>query len=303
MAIQARTRVPSAAANGKNGHTLISDVKFRQLYALALKLRLLAQGSNGHGQAARALAGREAVLAGVAADLRSDDRVLLRESGLLSETLGSVWPVARAEAGAGGFSERMIQAVSGAAADRMQQKRRVSVIFCDERVDEQVFLEARRIANAARLPVLFVEDGQDAANGRPAARNGHAPFEEIAIPVDAQDVIAMYRVAHESISRAREGTGPTRIQCVSWPLAGKAASGRRANEAASADAVEHLEAWLEARGLPAQDWRREIAAEFSNGTHGRHEPAGQSRPSSSFGVDEASDSSRQGGNSPETIHA
>jgi hypothetical protein len=68
--------------------------------------------------------------------------------------------------------------------------------------------------------------------------------------VDAHDVIAMYRVAHESIARAREGGGPTRIVCLEAPLA----AGH------TADAVADLEGWLIARGLPAHEWRQEILA-------------------------------------------
>ncbi len=61
----------------------------------------------------------------------------------------------------------------------------------------------------------------------------------------------MYRAAHESIERARDGSGPTHIVAVDWQLgAGK--------KRVAADAVEHLEEWLMARGLPAQEWRKEI---------------------------------------------
>ena len=286
MAIQSRTRVPSAAANGRHGHTLISDTKFRQLYALALKLRLLAQGGNGHGEAARALAGREAALAGVAADLRASDRVLVRETPLLAEALGVVWPAALTPTESGGYTQRLIEAVSGAAADQMQHNHRVTVIFCDEFVDRKVFVEARRIANAARLPVLFVEDRREGKEAPPEPREDKPPLpgsrdEEIAIPVDAQDVVAIYRVAHESIARAREGTGSTRIECVSWK---PAVSRRKPLQAESTDAVEHLESWLEARGLPAQNWRRQIVAEFR---HRMQEPDGASRPSTLDGTESA----------------
>jgi hypothetical protein len=78
MVDQARTRVPSAAANGKMGHSLISDKKFRQLYELALKLQMLAKRGNGSGRNGGWLRGREAVFAGVAADLRPDDVVVRR---------------------------------------------------------------------------------------------------------------------------------------------------------------------------------------------------------------------------------
>lgn len=39
------------------------------------------------------------------------------------------------------------------------------------------------------------------------------------IPVDRNDSMAMYRVAHEAIERARIGYGPTLVDCVEWPFA------------------------------------------------------------------------------------
>jgi TPP-dependent pyruvate/acetoin dehydrogenase alpha subunit len=81
------------------------------------------------------------------------------------------------------------------------------------------------------------------------------------IPVDTQDVVAMYRVAHESIARAREGGGPTRIVGVRWAVTVRGRKGASV-KAESEDAVTRLEQWLTARGLPAQEWRREIVAEF-----------------------------------------
>jgi TPP-dependent pyruvate/acetoin dehydrogenase alpha subunit len=40
------------------------------------------------------------------------------------------------------------------------------------------------------------------------------PVRPAAIPVDAGDAVAVYRVAHESIEKARRGAGPSLIECV-----------------------------------------------------------------------------------------
>ncbi len=116
MAIQASSRVPSAAANGKHGHTLISDAKFRQLYELTLRLRLGVQQANGHGHA---LAGREAALAAVSSELRTGD------------TLVADHPVPTAihltETSAP-FAERVIAALARATADRLKKNERVTVV-------------------------------------------------------------------------------------------------------------------------------------------------------------------------------
>jgi hypothetical protein len=103
-----------------------------------------------------------------------------------------------------------------------------------------------------------VEQGADSAPSRRSAPKPQPALDLMCIPVDAHDVIAIYRVAHESITRARQGNGPTRILCHTLANAG----------AESSNAVAKLEAWLMARGLPAQQWRQQIEANIqtSNST-------------------------------------
>lgn len=251
MAIQVTSGVPSAAANGKHGHTLISDEKFRQLYALTVKMRHHAQVS---GTALNLPCGHEAALAGVAADLRREDVVVCAPGvhsadGLVRE-LNVVTPLDA------GFEDRVMAAMAGAVTARMKKSGGTSVIFAAQGGPEgaEVLREARAIAWDARLPVLFVEcandQPDDGAAGKSSGRHAAMPL----IPVDAEDVVAIYRVAHESIARAREGSGPTCIRCVRWNVPER--------DLHSGDAVEHLERWLAGRGLPAQAWRREIAAEI-----------------------------------------
>jgi pyruvate dehydrogenase E1 component alpha subunit len=259
MASEARNRVLSAAANGKNGHSLINEAKFRQLYELALKLQMVGKRAHGDGRGLAWLRGREAALAGVAADLRDDDGLVAEPAASMAEILagGAAFRMERRS-----FEERVIETLSRAVGDRMRKTGRISVIFSSGAQARGILREARAMASAARLPVLFVEDGLKAEAERPSPRrnrkNAPAASEYPTIPVDTQDVVAMYRVAHESIARAREGGGPTHIVGVRWKVK---ASGRT-RIGASEDAVVHLERWLMARGLPAQEWRQEIVAEF-----------------------------------------
>jgi hypothetical protein len=220
----------SRDASGKHGHTLISDAKFRRLYALALER---AQDASGEALSA--------AMAGVAADLRGDDAVITQERGAKSD-----------------FRERVIAALSGAAADRLRKNERLTVIVCAGPGNDPILGEAHQLADEAKLAVLFVEDWRRVENGG-ATKKASVPLPQRigampVIPVDAEDVIAIYRVAHESIARAREGSGPTRMQCTRWPVASPSDN--------TVGAVGHLEQWLEARGLPAQAWRREILAEL-----------------------------------------
>ncbi|HTV15700.1 MAG TPA: thiamine pyrophosphate-dependent enzyme [Acidobacteriaceae bacterium] len=255
MAPEAKIAVPSAAANGKNGHTLISDAKFRQLYALAVKLHLMAEGGD------LLTGGHEAALAGVVADLRDNDVLVAHGEPRIAALLHGGVPKAqngKGSASASSLNERVIEATGRAVADRMRKNGRVTVIYLPSLEAAAVLDESKRLAERARLPVLFVEE---APEWRTPARKSHANGAADsawmpAIPVDADDVVAMYRVAHESIARAREGSGPTRILCVPDPEADVQTRQRSANAAAS------LEHWLAARGLPAQEWRQQIAVEL-----------------------------------------
>jgi pyruvate dehydrogenase E1 component alpha subunit len=264
MATEARNQVLPAAVNGKNGHSLIDDAKFRQLYELALKLQMVGRRANGHGRGLKWLRGREAALAGVAADLREDDGLVAEPAASIAEILAGIAPF-RTERRS--FEERVVETLSNAVGDRMRKTGRISVVFFSGVQARGILREARAMASAARLPVLFVEDGLKAEAERPSPRRkgkNAAASEYPTIPVDTQDVVAMYRVAHESIARARDGGGPTHIVGVRWKLK----AGRRNRMAASEDAVVHLERWLMARGLPAQEWRQEIVAEFAERSSG-----------------------------------
>lgn len=252
MATEAGTRVASATAHGKNGHSLISDAKFRQLYELALRMQRA-------GQREKRLRGREAAMAGVAADLRDDDVVV-------AEYAASVADIARGHVamrmGRRSFEQRVIEALSDAVGDRMRKTGRITAIFFAGPESSQVMQEARTLAIAAKLPVMLVEHLSTQRQRDASKKSGKAAaLEYPSIPVDTQDVIAMYRVAHESIERARDGGGPTHLVSVRWqPAVAKGRSRRAKTE--NQDAVKHLEEWLTARGLPAREWHRDLLAEF-----------------------------------------
>lgn len=78
-----------------------------------------------------------------------------------------------------------------------------------------------RLAARRKLPLVLV-----ALNGafqHESSRNTPDAYELHRfprIPVDGNDPIAIYRVAHEGVDRARIGYGPTLVDCVEWPFPG-----------------------------------------------------------------------------------
>ena len=67
------------------------------------------------------------------------------------------------------------------------------------------------------------------------------------IPVDGDDVIALYRVTQEAMTRARRGGGPTLIDCKPWLLGGKQ------------DPVRKLEEALTRRGIATAPLQKKVA--------------------------------------------
>ena len=76
------------------------------------------------------------------------------------------------------------------------------------------------------------------------------------IAVDAEDAVAIYRVAQESIGRARAGGGPALIDCVPFAIEGEVGKRKTAD-----DAIAGLERSMLQRGVCTRAWLdREVRA-------------------------------------------
>jgi len=64
--------------------------------------------------------------------------------------------------------------------------------------------------------------------------------------VDADDAVALYRVAQEAIARARIGGGAALMECVPFRVEG--------SKHQKADAIEELERYMLARGVTTKRW-------------------------------------------------
>jgi TPP-dependent pyruvate/acetoin dehydrogenase alpha subunit len=74
--------------------------------------------------------------------------------------------------------------------------------------------------------------------------------------VDGHDAVAVYRVAHEAIDRARRNRGATLIECASFRV--KGLRGKHA------DAVANIERYLRGKGMLKRGMKSEIEAGFAN---------------------------------------
>lgn len=109
--------------------------------------------------------------------------------------------------------------------------------------------EVLTLAAKLNLPIIFVVLPEtDSKDSRPTnlcvkARSAGVP----GIPVDANDAVALYRVAQESIGRARGGDGAVLIECIPYRT-----QGQRNNEID--DPIVYMKNFMTARKVCSNEW-------------------------------------------------
>ena len=269
MPTKLKGRTTPAAVAGKNGYSLISSKKFRQMYAALLQCELLEERLgglllNGTGSAI-------AAAVGLTLDLEREDTIVLSPrtlgaglvKGVPVSTLTNHASAALSNGAAFTFGEvnafkppsssasvHAGLATGAALAYKMAKNRGIAMAFIEGGAAAlKECREALELASKHKLPVLYVvQTGLDRSDEKLLARLA-ALFP--VITVDAHDVVAIYRVAQESIARARDG-GPTLIVCVP-----------SASDGAPANAVSNLEKYLSGKKLFEGSWKEEALAQMS----------------------------------------
>jgi pyruvate dehydrogenase E1 component alpha subunit len=172
----------------------------------------------------------------------------------------------------------MLPVATGAAlAFRIRDERRVAVGWFGEGASARGDChEAMNFAGTRRLPVVFVCDNNQWAYSTPthleyavehiADRAQAYGFEGVV--VDGTDVLAVYREAKRAIEKAREGEGPTLIECLTLRMEGHAVHddafyvpGEMFEEWAKRDPLERFRDWLRENASLADAEEEELAAD------------------------------------------
>ena len=167
-------------------------------------------------------------------------------------------------------------AVGCALAFRIREERRVAVGWFGEgsaaRGDAH---EAMNLAGVRRLPVVFICDNNQWAYSTPthlgfatqhiADRAEGYGFEGVV--VDGTDMLAVYREAKRAIEKAREGGGPTLIECMTLRMEGHAVHDDAFyvpkdmfERWAANDPIERFRSWLREHADLADEQEDEISA-------------------------------------------
>jgi Dehydrogenase E1 component len=232
---------------------LISDQRLRHLYVTLLACRALRRHQR---KRAAGLVASEALVAGTVTHLENDDQLMTangdpwaalarghsRRQAVSTRLLPGMMPLIASA------PSRFAVAAGYALARRAQdaQTSQIILVFSGPGVATlDPFADALAVAASHKLGILFVVE-------TPAGRDvsGPAYTDKLGlpgIPVDGNDVIALYRVAQEAVTRARRGGGPTLIDCKPWPFSDKA------------DPVRKLEETLAHRGIATSVLKQQAA--------------------------------------------
>jgi pyruvate dehydrogenase E1 component alpha subunit len=197
-------------------------------------------------------AGQEAIAVGVCANLREDDYITSTHRGhghciakgaqlnrVMAEILGKKTGYCKGKGGSmhiADFSVGMLGAtavvgaglpIAAGAGLSIKLKKTDQVVACffgDGASNQGTFHEAINMASIWNLPVLFVCENNLYAMGTHQTRV--MAIENIAdrataygipgVAVDGNNVLAVYKAAHEAVDRARKGEGPTLIECKTY---------------------------------------------------------------------------------------
>src|SRR5213079_2130603 len=103
----------------------------------------------------------------------------------------------------------------------------VVMAYCgDGATSEGDFHEALNFAGVWHVPLVLVVQNNQWAISVPIKKQTHSrtlaqkalAYGLPGIQVDGNDVLAVYTAAREAVERAREGNGPTLIECVTYRL-------------------------------------------------------------------------------------
>lgn len=268
---------------------LVPNKKLRQIYTAMVHARLLDEhiGKMQRRTKARrrlaSISGEEACRVATAIELRQGDLVsdtqisatvdLLFGATLTSLLRGIAAVISEPSAGAeipspAAISGRRLPWIDGAeirlnmalgAAFTLKTQRQNNIVMAyayQGELPKRIWKQVLALAATQNLPIIFVILPETSSKGEATnictrARSAGMP----GIPVDANDAVALYRVAQESMGRSRGGDGPVLIECISCT-----AAGQRRTE--TNDPILHMKKFLTGRNIATEDWANHAGDAF-----------------------------------------
>jgi pyruvate dehydrogenase E1 component alpha subunit len=256
-------------ANG-NGTAPSNQEVLRRLYSSMLKCRMLSARAQGAGTGCDPAVdydlaiGHEAMVVGATLELGPGDTITASArnfaaqaaKGAMEALLSQRSHENEAPSGTVARLDPFNLGTGLALAHRLEKKRNVVVALCSNgnAGSPDCRHQAMKFAGIHKLPIIYVLRSSSAFELGPEKRS--PVLEEIsfmardcgfpAVIVDGKDAVAVWRVAQESIHRARNGAGPTLIECDT-------------ESSPDTDPLAHMEHYMRKRGVWDDQWRRDVA--------------------------------------------
>lgn len=125
------------------------------------------------------------------------------------------------------IATQVIQAVGAAMAFKIRREKQISITyFGDGATSENDFHSGMTFAGAFKTPTVFVCVNNQYAISVPVHKQTGAKrlvdkaggYGMPGVAVDGNDILAVHQVAEEAVERARNGGGPTLIECVTFRM-------------------------------------------------------------------------------------
>lgn len=239
------------------GKEILLDMYTRMLTIRRFEERMLEQMMAGAlPGGVHTYIGEEAVGVGVCANLRTEDRITSTHRGhghiiakggdvkkMMAELFGKRTGYCKGKGGsmhiadfslgilgANGIVGGGLPIAAGSAlASQLRGDDQVTVCFFgDGAANQGTFHEAVNLSAVWKLPVIYICENNLYAVTTPAAKS--ISIEDVAdrgasygIPgmaIDGQDIMAVYEATAEAVKRAREGDGPSLIECKTYRFMG-----------------------------------------------------------------------------------
>lgn len=166
-------------------------------------------------------------------------------------------------------------AVGAAWAAKLRNTKQVAAVYFGEGATSKGdFHEGMNFAGCFNVPVIFLCENNQYAISVPRKKQTHA--ETIAqkaiaygfegVQVDGMDVFAVYKAMHDAVEKARNGKGPTLIECFTYRMADHStsddASRYRTKEEiefwTKKDPIERLEKYMHKKGLLNEAYKESV---------------------------------------------
>lgn len=250
-----------------NGASPMYAERLKKLYAAGLKCRILDDQTRKWASALHPCNGFESIVSGAAFHLNPQDLVApspfeqfarVVQGASFADCIANLSSRGQSSKddqqhssdvlapGENAAAQQCVLAAGMALASKILSKNLVTLCIVHADNNPGFWREAALFAATRKLPVVFVTVSAQEATNPDSIRSQAQQFLP-AITVDGSDAVGVYRVAEESIRRARQGLGPSLIDCQIHR---------------TEDPVLFMENYLRRRNLWSDTWKQDLERNY-----------------------------------------